>query len=183
MLAHSDQLTQYIEFCASPLRDKASIEAEYYELCRNPNIKFILLHKPHILALGTSPLIIPWQGVEYEIGEFIIFFIRKRVGRVWETGFRFTNINNAVEIYDKQNILQKLVMHPHIISKKYEDIEAPTGDLCISAGQFAIYQSLRKGLINRAFSHLWTALRLYDTGMPFFDVEDWPLLLKEAHHD
>jgi hypothetical protein len=74
-------------------------------------------------------------------------------------------------------------MHPHIISDTYEDIGVPTGYLCISSGQFVIYQSLRKGLVNRAFSHLWAALKIYDTGQPFHDVVDWPILLQEEYHD
>lgn len=69
-------LAQYQEFCASPLRTKEDIAAEFEELQRNPHISKLAFHKPHILAIRTKPLIIPWKGIDYEIGEFIIFFMR-----------------------------------------------------------------------------------------------------------
>jgi hypothetical protein len=182
-MAQLSVLTQYIEFCASPLRDAASIEAEYAELKKNPFIKMVAFHKPHILMLGTAPLIIPWDGVEYEIGEFIIFLIRKREGRVWETGFRFANISHPVEFYDLEGVNRGFCMHPHIISFNYDDIECTTGELCISSGQQVIYQSLRKGLVNKAFVHLWLALKMYGTGSSFCTINFWPQFLEEKSHD
>ncbi len=183
MPAELTVLEQYIEFCGSPLHSTDDIVAEYNELQRNPNIQYVGFHKPHILMVGTSELVITWDGISYEIGEFVIFFIRKRVGRIWEIDFRLINVTNSIDVYDEHSKLRSIIMHPHAIDKKHEDIQVPTAPLCISSGQFVIYQSLRKGYINKAFSHLWKALQTYDTGTPYHDVEDWPLLLKEISDD
>lgn len=183
MTAQQDILAQYIEFCASPLRDIASIEAEFETLQRNPDVKFVAFHKPHILMLGTSLLVIPWEGTNYEIGEFAIFLIRKREGRVWETGFRFANVTNAMVLFDGEGIARDLCMHPHMYTDRYNDIDIPVGELCISSGQHVIYQSLRRGLVNKAFTHLWATIQIYGTGRPYCEIEGWPLLHKEKVDD
>jgi hypothetical protein len=183
MSPHSKVLSQYQEFCASPLRTREEITAEFEELCRNPAVTHLAFHKPHILMIGTKPLIISWEDLKFEIGELIIFFIRKRVGRVWETGFFVANPTGALPSADEENYKKGCFIHPHITLCNHEDINFPVGELCISAGQFVIYQSLRKGLINMAFSHLWTALHVYGTGQPFCPVEFWPSFVEESNND
>lgn len=178
-MAKQDMLAQYIEFCASPLRNATEIEAELEELQKNPDVKYMAFHKPHVLMIGTPLLVIHWKGIDYEIGEFIIFLTRKRDGRVWETGFRFANVTNSIELCDMEGVVRDICIHPHICQDEYLDIGLHVGELCISNGQNIVYQSLRKGFINKAFVHLWAALKIYGTGKPFFKIEDWPSLLKE----
>ncbi|MEN9920755.1 MAG: hypothetical protein RL538_648 [Candidatus Parcubacteria bacterium] len=176
-------LAQYQEFCASPLRTKEDVAAEFEELRRNANITQFVFHKPHILAIKTKPLFISWEGVDYEIGEFVIFFIRKREGRVWETGFRISNVTGAILDENQDEKEMGCYVHPHVILSDYEDISFPVGELCISEGQYVIYQSLRKGFVNKAFSHLWRALQTYGTGQPFLPLENWPHASRENNHD
>lgn len=170
---------QYLAFCASPLRTERDIITDFEHLCRNPAVTHLVFHKPYILAIGTSPLIIEHERCSYKIGELIIFFIRKRIGRVWETAFFVANPTGALPDEEDPIGEKGRYIHPHILLCDYSDITFPVGELCISSGQFVIYQSLRKGIISRAFAHLWAALHVYGTGQPFLSVCHWPQIREE----
>lgn len=168
-----DQLREkYLQFCASPLRNSEMIERDLDKLLKNPDVASIAFNKPHILMVGTRPVIIEDEGQLYKIGEFIFFLVRRRQGRVWETAFRFANVTSA--IYEKD---LPVYMHPHIvIEEDTYGIEMHTGNLCIATGRFEIYHALRKGHINTAVTALMTALRTYGTGQPFCSVINWPTI-------
>lgn len=182
MSAEEDVLRQYLTFCASPLRTEQSIKDEYQQLLRNPDVTHVAFHKPHILMVGTKSVVIENNKKDYEIGEFILFLTRKREGRVWETGFRFANVTNPICEFNGQHVLETIIMHPHIMGFKYDDIALSVGELCIANGQLPIYQALRKGYINTAVSHLMVVLHTYGTGVPFRPVEYWTQIIKETDH-
>ena len=173
-------LQQYLEFCASPLRTEQSIKDEYQQLLRNPDVTHVAFHKPHILMVGTKTIVITSNDIEYEVGEFILFLIRKRVGRVWETRLRFANMLHPPHEFNGKHVLETIIMHPHIMGVEDSDIDFPTGELCIASGQLPIYQSLRKGYINTAVAHLMVVLRTYGTGAPLRTIEHWPQIIKDS---
>jgi hypothetical protein len=177
-------LQQYLTFCESPLRGPEPIEVEFHRLLKHPEVTYVAFHKPHILMVGTKTIRIHWMGEDYIIGEFIFFLVRKRVGRVWETTFRFANITNTLDERYLDDTLHPTYLHPHIIVQDYKDIEILTGELCISSGQFEVYQALRKGHIDKVVELLFITLRTYGTGRPFIPIEYWPTSSSEGmSHD
>jgi hypothetical protein len=50
------------------------------------------------------------------------------------------------------------------------------GQLCISQGQFGVYQFLRKGEIHYAVPRILEILRTYGEGHPYAKVSCWPKL-------
>ena len=178
-------LQQYLEFCASPLRTEQSIKDEYQQLLRNPDVTHVAFHKPHILMVGTKMIVIHDDDKDYEIGEFIIFLTRKRIERVWETSFNFTNYTHPINRPNKKGEPEDVAMHPHIVwwsSEIESEIEAKAGDLCIANGQMPIYQALRKGYINTAVAHLIVVLQTY-CERPYLSVDHWPQVTKELDND
>lgn len=171
----------YHLFCASPLNSHDSIEKDLLALQSNKYVRGLAFREPHILMIGTAPVLISFLGIEYDIGDFIFFLIRKRVGRIWETDFRFLNVNNSVD----DAYPNKIVVHPHVLQDEDNTykLDPAVGRLCISKGRFAVCQDLRKAHINNAVTRLMLVLRTYDTGVPYFDVDEWPLLLREEFND
>ncbi len=176
-------LRQYLTFCESPLRGPESIEVEFQRLLQNPEVTHVAFHKPHILMVGTTPIVIRDEQVDIEIGEFIFFLIRKREEKIWETGFRFSNTTSPICTWNHESTLSTMIMHPHIMAHEYEDIALPTGELCIAHGQLEIYQALRKGHMDRVVALLLVVLKTYGTGQPFLPASHWGLPLFEGNGD
>jgi len=168
---------QYLNFCANPLRDEKQLTEELNTLAALPFVVSLKFYNPITLMVGTQSIVIVHNKGRYEIGEFIFFIIRRRIGRVWETGFRFLNVTHPMTDDVGNNYFD--CMHPHIAIEKYPAINTPTGRLCIARGQFGVYQYIRKGEIHFAVSRLWEILHTYGTGTPFSDVTNWPKLTGE----
>jgi len=170
-------LSQYMTFCANPLRGEVQLFTELRTLAALPFVVSLKFYNPFTLMVGTESVVILHNHERYAIGEFIFFIRRRRIGRVWETGFRFLNVTHPMSDDVGNNYFD--CMHPHIAVEKYPAINTPTGMLCIARGQFGVYQYIRKGEIHFAVSRLWEILHMYGTGTPFSDVTNWPKLTGE----
>ena len=167
LTAEELMLEQYLAFCKNPLRDDITVANEYKYLMRLPGVQRVAFYSRDILMVGTHCISLkdPETGFVHSIGEFIIYLYRKRMGRVWDTGFCFENIRGTLHGYH----------HPHINVSTVLDL-GDMGILCISRGQFHIYQHLRSGEMHIATQLLIDILKTYDQDRPFHGVENWPLL-------
>ena len=172
--SNSDVVEQYVAFCAGPLRDATQSRAEYEILVNHPDVTFVGFHNPSVLMVGTPPIIIEHRHNEYLVGEFIIFLVRHRVGRVWEVDFRFFNVTNPL---NSECGLPHYYQHPHVLADSHPLIEGVAGRMCIQRGQQAVYQHIRQGKMHLAAPRLVTILRIYGTGNPYQGVEFWPKLI------
>jgi hypothetical protein len=174
---HADNLlARYLHFCANPLRDNEQIAAEYAELVSHPRVTTVAFYRPDVLMVGTDEIIINFKQRKFLIGEFIIFFIRRMVDGYWHVDFRFWNVTNtlrSVEYTGHPPI--PTFIHPHILVAKDKLLECPNGSLCISKGQFSVYQHIRKGEIHRAVPRLIDILEIYPTGQEHHSADNWPL--------
>lgn len=167
-------IRSYLALCANPIRDEAQVLREYHELAHYPRVVTIGFYRPDVLMVGTDPMVIQYEGHRYNVGEFIIFLIRRKVGNYWETGFRFRNVTVAPRG-------DRLAMHPHILVALDGLLPCLNGKLCISRGQFPVYQMLRKGEMHRVVRRLIEILEMYPTGLPYEDVGHWPRV-EEMNH-
>lgn len=167
---------QYLHFCKSPLRSHKQILEEYEELKAHPRVTNLGFLKPHILMVGTDKIIINSNGIKYLIGEFIIFLIRKENKGYFEVDFRFQNVTNPVTDLGGVDGYSPVYMHPHIVAGESGELGCANGPLCISKGQFGIYQHLRKGEIYQATDQLIRILEIYPTGKAYHEVWYWPQL-------
>ena len=173
---------QYRQFCASPLNTNEAIDKDLFNLLHNEGVAEVRLYQPDILMVGTKPIVIAHEDSEYYIGDFIIFLVRRRTHKIWETSFCFSNPTGSILIKGKDDE-SYFVMHPHIVEdEKHPDIKMPVGWLCISHGQIPIYQALREGRINDAVSRLLAALQSYEKRSPYQKIEYWPLQQRETEH-
>lgn len=164
-------LRKYQQFCANPLRGAGQIRAELQILADNPDVASLGFYDAGILMVGLKPLIISYGAKRYDIGELIIYLIRHRTGRIWETSFGFENITRTLPDGGCD------LMHPHIMScQDHPYINGKIGELCISSGQFGVYQYLRRGEVHLTVARLLEILRTYGTGTPYLDIEHWPEL-------
>lgn len=167
---------QYLAFCANPLRDNQQTITELPQLASLPFVKMLRFYNRSILMVGTDSVIIENNGHQYDVGEFIFFLIRRRVGRWWHTDFRFMNVTYPPPDPKEDEDYYFAYLHPHIMAYPYTPIKATTGKLCISRGQFGVYQYLRRGEMHLAVPRLWEILHAYGTGSTYEDVEHWPLI-------
>lgn len=174
-------IPDYLDFCANPLRGEAEILRECEILKNHPRVKYLAFSKSNVLMVGTDEIIITHKGKRYLIGEFIIFIGRKEVAGYWEVNFSFMNITNPIikrsdDFYNEA--FSELRMHPHIATLHGSDRHM-IGKLCISRGQFPVFQYLRQAKIHLAVPRLIEILEVYPTGSPYTSVENWPVLGEE----
>ena len=172
-----DILLQYMYLCANPLRGDAQIEIEYDLLKNHPRVTSVAFLRPEVLMAQTDKIIVSDKGKRL-IGEFIIFLIRREIAGYWEVDFRFWNVSNPIliEADDPEATDQDVIfIHPHIMPAKDDLLGCANGALCISKGQFAVYQHMRKGEMHLAVPCLIDILESYPTGQPYYDAYEWPL--------
>lgn len=165
---------QYLAFCSNPLRGEEQLRREFEVLAGLPKVKRVAFYNPHTLIIGTTLVTIrhPEHGTYHDVGEFLIFLIRKRVERAWEVTFRFNNVSG--DIYGNSGY-----HHPHITSTKYDGLDFDTGGLCIQKGRFHVYQHIRKGEIHLAVPLLIDILHTFTVDYPYHDLSNWP---RSKHH-
>jgi len=165
----------YLDYCTNVMRNDLIVLDEYEQLLANPLIQAVAFHQPNIIVLGTRMITIldpedsSWG---YDIGEFLIFILREREGRRWNTDFCFVNVTGS--LYDDTAFL-----HPHIAASDpgCETVKTSAGDigrLCIQQGQFHLFQHIRDGKIHLAADMLINILHTYGTGRPYVEIHHWP---------
>lgn len=167
-------IEQYVRLCASPLRGEAEIVNEYEALKHHPRVTGLSFYRPDVLMVGTDEIIIEYQQQKYYIGDFIIFLVRRQVGGYWDTDFRFWNVTCPLCHKRQGAVMEGFYIHPHIIQATDELLDCDNGELCISRGQFTIYQHLRKGEMHRAADRLIEVLEVYPTGKAYQEPYYWP---------
>lgn len=168
-------IERYVHFCRSPLRGRKPILEELEWLCAMEDITHIGFYNDHTLMLGTTRIRIVHpekRDQAFDLGEFIIFVIRQHVNPEWRVQFRFRNVT-----YDWQRFND--CMHPHISVSNYPEIRIVTGKLCISRGQYPLYQYIRQGKLPHAATAFLRILRTYDPNSPWHALEQWPRIGKK----
>ena len=162
-------LEQYVRFCSNPLRNTEVVRTEFAELCAVPGVNQIAFYDAHTLILGTEHIILPDPTTKklHDVGEFLIFIRRFYVNPTWDVSFRFRNITR--DLYDGSGY-----MHPHIVWNTFDEIEVPTGGLCIQRGKYDIYQFIRRGEIHLVAPLLIDVLKTYNPSGPYHELDNWP---------
>lgn len=166
---------QYLRFCDNVMRDDQIVSDEYSLLLNNPHVQAVSFYRPTIMVIGTHMVSIPSPSEPnyvYDIGEFLIFILRERVGRRWATDFCFVNVSGS--LWDDTAFL-----HPHIVASDpgAETVCSAVGDigrLCIQQGQFHLFQHIRDGKMHLAADMLTDILHTYGTGTPYIKIDNWP---------
>jgi hypothetical protein len=172
-----DILLQYMYLCENPLRGDIQIELEYHQLINHPRVMSVAFLRPEVLMVQTDEIIVSDKGRRL-IGKFIIFLIRRQIAGYWEVDFRFWNVSNPILIEDddpEATDKDVVFIHPHIMPAKDDLLGCANGALCISKGQFAVYQHMRKGEMHLAVPCLIKILESYPTGVTYLDAQHWPL--------
>lgn len=166
----------YLRFNTNPLRSAAVVQKEFDVLCATPGIKQVAFYNEHTLMLGTENIVIfdPETDTAREVGEFLIFIRRYYANPWWDVSFRFRNITYAIEDGYPH-------LHPHILRSEYPAIDIPTGELCISRGQYYIYQHIRRGEMHLVASLLLDILRTYQLLGPYQPLWHWPEYEQEGN--
>lgn len=168
--SEEELLLRYMYFCSNPLRDDEQITAEYEMLKSHPRVTGLAFYRDDVLMIGIDEIILTENGSKYLIGEFIIFLIRSRIENYWEVDFRFWNVSGC-----RMNE-QTIYIHPHILKTDPDGyLDCPNGKICISRGQFNVYQYLRRGEIHNAVPRLIEILETYPTGTAYHKASNWPL--------
>jgi hypothetical protein len=179
--SYTSLLQQYQTFCANPLRGVAQVAKEYEELTHHPRVKNIGFYAPDILMIGTDSIVVRSMGVDYEIGEMIIFFVRRQVNGYYNVDFRFINITHPIVVQvDADELPAVTNMHPHIsasvITSPVYGLTPLTGKLCISHGQFDVQAAIRRGEMHVAVPRMIEILECYDEDNAYISVRFWPEL-------
>jgi hypothetical protein len=179
-----DMILQYLYLCANPLRGDDEIMQEYEALKHHPRITSLGFLRPDVLMVGTDEIIITYKNQKYLIGEFIIFLIRRQVECYWEVDFRFWNVTNPISFAndDEGNPVVNYV-HPHITPANDDILGCSNGALCISQGQFGVFQYMRKGEMHLAAPRLIEILETYPTGTAYHDADNWPIYKPKGVND
>jgi len=172
--AENEIINQYLQLCRNPLRSDEQVRQEYFALKHHPRVTNIGFSKD-VMVVGTDMITISYAGAVHEIGEFIVFIIRRQVGDYWDVDFRFRNVTHIrqrkIAITGKMDFCH----HPHIAAAWDTLLASPNGRLCINSGQFGVYQHLRKGEMHHAIPLLIELLEIYPTGTAYLSVETWPI--------
>lgn len=167
---------RYLDLCRNPLRGDKQVSREFDELINHPRVVGINMLKTEVLMVGTDPIIITDRRREYEIGEFIIYLIRKPTGQgYWETDFRFWNVTGSIYPDGEIRSHDKVVyVHPHITPMRDKKYPFPNGKICIERGQFDVYQYIRLGQMHWAVDRLFEILETHTSGGAYLDPCNWP---------
>lgn len=165
----SSMRARYVHFCRNPFRTEEEITHEFDLLSRTPGIDGVAFFNDHTLMVGTKHIYItdPDTKVEHDVGKFVIFIIRRHLNPEWRVQFRFGNIT-----HDHLNFSR--CMHPHIKEHQFDEIAYPTGKLCISHGQYPLFQFIRKGEVHKAVPVFLRILYSYDAFAPWLSLDNWP---------
>ncbi len=168
-------LQEYLDFTASPTRDRANRTEDFKKLLQLPGlIDFGTNGKNTLIAQTEVVTIVDEEtDLEHEIGSFLIYIIRERHGRMWTVDFRYENTTQVVDG----------CMHPHILVSEYVSIPRPTGWLCIKQGQHGVYQAIREARIPDALEQLIDILYIYQCSgqnRPFRKIANWPVVGDET---
>lgn len=174
LVSDADICRKYITLCANPLRPNSQVISEYEQLKAHPRVNTVGF-LDDVLMVGTDNISIIYQGVQYLIGEFVIFILRRQVANYWEVNFRFWNVTHPVWLSSSHGKADICVPHPHILPAQDSVLDCPNGILCMTRGQFSIYQYIRKGEIHKAVPLLIEILEIYPTDQPYLDVTNWPV--------
>lgn len=169
-LAKATLLEQYLQFTASPTRNRIQRTHDYDLIRALDMFAGLTFYKPHILAIGTKTVYIrSKRNNAFRIGDFIIYLVRKRIGRRWITEFYLENITDIKEGstgYD----------HPHVSRHKQpDDFDHKVGTLCIQNGHHSVYQSIREARIPDAVQTLISILHTVQYGT-YIPLNRWPLV-------
>ena len=185
----------YALLCASPLREQPEIAEELITLLNHPFVVNVAFYDngyrvPNTLIVGTKDIILRSKedGRRHRIGAFQIFLTRTRIGRIWEVDFRLRNVNGAqTSMYEgalnpdgesppvDMEFKKNYYMHPHMVATRIEDYPFPVAEICISAGQYQIFQHIRKGEMHRAVELIVDLLHSLGPDAAYLDLECWPV--------
>jgi hypothetical protein len=179
---YDDFTAKYLMLCANPLRDDTQVKSELEELKRNPRVKCLGFYSKDILMVGTDEIILIDKGTKHLIGEFILFLSRRYDRGYWKVAFRFWNVNGLMYLKDEEGRTKgEGRIHPHILQSESPMLTCPSGELCISQGQFGVYQYMRKGELHYATQRLIEILETYPTGRPYLEASHWPVWTGDKH--
>tara|TARA_B100000508_G_scaffold91084_1_gene70973 strand:- start:6280 stop:6807 length:528 start_codon:yes stop_codon:yes gene_type:complete len=165
-----EELERYLTLCRNPLRNDAVVASERAQLFSLPEVTAVGFKDEHTLLVGTSMISLtdPETKLVHNVGEFIIYLYRQRVGKIWDSGFAFENISGT------QNGRNNNYHHPHINNREIPGI-GKLGILCIQQGHFHVYQHLRSGEMHLATKLLIDILNTYNLRGPYLPLDHWPL--------
>lgn len=177
-------LDTYLQFTASPSRNKTERACDFEQLLEHPLVAAIKFIDKSTMAVGTRMIYVTDQSKRTrQLGEYIIFLVRARDGHLWRTGFFYRNCSCRVRSPENPFGGKTEYHHPHVVTISDFNINGLTvGKLCMSAGRHNVSQAIREARIYHAVCVLIDILFEQQAGhYPGITFERWPIATGESH--